>query len=183
MKYKFLCVGVLSAAIMFFSVIDNVNADSCPASGGSCISAGAACNGTKLTSNIFDCDSGTCCVPGAGTQPSPYGTVPGTTTPTQAIGNGQGIYIPQNTGLPNPSGGVAGVLSNLLSWLLGIVGVLALIGFVVSGIQYILASGDDTMMETAKRNLMYSLIGITVVLASFVIIQAISYALQGSSIF
>lgn len=86
-------------------------------------------------------------------------------------------------GLPAPPGGIQQILKNLLVWLLGIVGVIALIGFVISGIQYIVASGSEDQMETAKRNMLYSIIGITVVLASFVIVQAINYALEARSLF
>ncbi|PIR73805.1 MAG: hypothetical protein COU40_00530 [Candidatus Moranbacteria bacterium CG10_big_fil_rev_8_21_14_0_10_35_21] len=86
-------------------------------------------------------------------------------------------------GLPNPDGGIRAILMNLLNWLLGLVGVVALIGFVISGVQYIIASGNDEMMETAKKNMLYSVAGITLVLASFVIIQAIQYALEAKGVF
>ena len=75
---------------------------------------------------------------------------------------------------------VKDILVNLLNWLLGIVGVIALIGFVVSGIQYIVSTGNDKMMESAKKNMMYSLIGITVALAAYVIIRAIDAILKAS---
>lgn len=96
-----------------------------------------------------------------------------------------GLYVPTaaEIGLPGPVGGIQQILKNFLQWLLGIVGVIALIGFVISGIQYITASGNDEMMETAKKNMLYSIIGITVVLASFVIIQAIQFALEAKPIF
>lgn len=91
-----------------------------------------------------------------------------------------GIYIPtpEETGLPGPEGGIQEILKNLLTWLLEIVGVIALIGFIISGIQYIVSTGSEDMMEMAKRNMLYSIIGITVVLASFVIIKAIDVALR-----
>jgi hypothetical protein len=94
---------------------------------------------------------------------------------------GNGIDIPKNTGLPDPQGGIKQILTNLLTWLLGIVGIIALIGFVISGIQYIISTGDDTKMETAKKNMTYSIIGIIVALAGFVIVQAIDFALRGMS--
>jgi hypothetical protein len=94
---------------------------------------------------------------------------------------GNGIEIPGNTGLPDPKGGIKTILTNLLTWLLGIVGIIALIGFVISGIQYIIAAGDDTRMETAKKNMTYSIIGIIIALAGFVIVQAIDFALRGMS--
>jgi len=71
-------------------------------------------------------------------------------------------------------------LSNFLTWLLGIIGVLALIGFVISGIQYLLAYSSDKLVESAKKNMTYSIIGITIALGGFIIIQAINLALQGT---
>ncbi len=88
------------------------------------------------------------------------------------------IYIPEDSGLPNNN--IQGVLSNVLTWLLGIVGILGLMGFVISGIQYLLAYSNEELAESAKRNMTYSAIGITVALAGFIIIQAINLALQGN---
>ncbi|MFA6973661.1 MAG: pilin [Parcubacteria group bacterium] len=106
------------------------------------------------------------------------GDTPGGAAPPSAL-DGKGIYIPTNTGLADSN--IKDILTNLLRWLLGIVGVIALIGFAISGIQYIVASGDEGIMETAKKNMLYSIIGIVVVLASFVIIQAIDFALRAKS--
>lgn len=90
-----------------------------------------------------------------------------------------GITMPTkaNTGLSEES--VATILEKFLIWLLGIVGIIALIGFVVSGIQYIVASGSEKGVESAKKNMTYSLIGITVALASYVVVKFIDSVLKG----
>lgn len=102
---------------------------------------------------------------------------------TPAAAPAEGVHIPTaaETGLSDIS--IKNLLANLLRWLLGIVGVVALIGFVISGIQYIISSGNEEMAKTAKQNMLNSVIGIVVVLASLVIIQAIDYALRGYSVF
>jgi|WetSurMetagenome_2_1015567.scaffolds.fasta_scaffold82870_2 hypothetical protein len=99
--------------------------------------------------------------------------------------SGGGMVVSTNScfGLPCPAGGIAQILANLLSWLLYIFGIIALISFVVSGMQYFFAVGDEKNMETAKRNLMYSIIGIIVALSGLVIIQAVDAALRGYSFF
>lgn len=123
---------------------------------------------------------------GAGT---PTGGTPGNTTGTPTGGtpgvqpSGTGIVIPTGTGLPAPPGGIAQIIRNLLTWLLGIVGVIAIIGFIISGIQYLTSAGDEDQMQSAKRNMLYAIIGVVVVLSSFVIIQAIQYALEAKSMF
>jgi Fe2+ transport system protein B len=99
-----------------------------------------------------------------------------------AQNSGATLVIPP-TKLPNNSGGIKAILENVLKWILGIFGVIAIISFVVSGIQYFMAAGDEKNMDTAKRNMTYSIIGIIVALASFVIIQAIDAALRGNTVF
>ncbi|HCU70828.1 MAG TPA: hypothetical protein DIC35_03715 [Candidatus Moranbacteria bacterium] len=82
------------------------------------------------------------------------------------------------TGLANVD--ITRILTNVLNWMLGVIGIIALIGFVISGGQYILSGGDEKMMEKGKHNMQYSIMGIVVVLGSFVIIKAIDAILKGS---
>ncbi len=84
------------------------------------------------------------------------------------------------TGLSNTS--VETILKNFMNWTLAIFGFLGIIAFVISGMQYLMAAGDESTIETAKRNMKYSIIGIAVALSGFVIIQAISTALKGTDV-
>ena len=90
------------------------------------------------------------------------------------------IYFPTaaEIGLPDPAGGVKGILLNFMNWLLVVFGSIAIIALVVSGIQYLTAAGDEKGLETAKRNMTYSIIGVIVALSAFVIIKAIDAALR-----
>jgi hypothetical protein len=83
-------------------------------------------------------------------------------------------------GLPD-SPGVKSVLVNIVKWLLEIIMVITLIAFIISGGQYLMASGNDKMIETAKKNMTYSVIGIIVALSGFVIVRAIDTALRATS--
>lgn len=103
--------------------------------------------------------------------------------PAIALANSSGFYVPTNMGLPTSSGGIAGILSNFLMWLLGIFGFIALISFVISGIQYLTSAGDEKRMQTAKRNAIYSIIGVVVGLSGFLIVQAVDAALRATSNF
>ena len=96
--------------------------------------------------------------------------------PTVQAANG--VTIPTDTGLSSKT--IAEILTTFLKWLLTIVGIIAVIGFVISGIQYIVASGNDKVIESAKKNMMYSLIGITVALASYIIVKAIDSILKAT---
>ncbi len=87
-----------------------------------------------------------------------------------------GVCIPTNTGLS--SAPVKNILITFMNWLLGIVGMLAVIAFVISGIQYMTSVGDSKMIETAKKNMLNSIIGVIVALSGFVILQAIDTLLN-----
>lgn len=91
--------------------------------------------------------------------------------------------VPTDTGLPGSSStsGIKGILSNLLIWMLTIFGIIAIISFIVSGIQYFLAAGDEKSMQAAKRNATYSILGVVVALSAFVIIKSIDAALNATS--
>lgn len=90
-----------------------------------------------------------------------------------------GVCFPINTGLSEL--GIIDIAVNLMRWMLYLFGFLAIISFVVSGIQYLAASGNASMIETAKRNMTYSIVGVIVALAGLVIITAIDALLKGTA--
>ena len=84
---------------------------------------------------------------------------------------GRGLVNARSANLP--TGSIYLIIQNTLSWLLGILGFIAVIGFVISGIQYLIAAGDESMIEKAKTNMTYSIVGVIVALMGYVIIQAV----------
>jgi hypothetical protein len=84
-----------------------------------------------------------------------------------------------NAGLP--SGSITNIVISGLTWLLGLLGFLAIIGFVISGILYLTAAGNETQAEQAKNAMTYSIIGVVVALLGYVIIQAVNLWLGGAS--
>lgn len=90
----------------------------------------------------------------------------------------QGITEAGSMGLPQ--GTVYEIIANLLSWLLAILGFIAIIGFVISGLMYLTASGDEGQAEKAKNAMKYSIIGIIVGLIGYVAVQAIDALLNES---
>ncbi|KKP67124.1 MAG: hypothetical protein UR66_C0009G0103 [Candidatus Moranbacteria bacterium GW2011_GWE1_35_17] len=85
---------------------------------------------------------------------------------------------PKDTGLPMGELADGSIIINIMNWLLGIVGVIGIIGFVISGILYFIAAGDDSKMGTAKNAMTYSIIGVIVALMGYVIIQEVEYLLS-----
>jgi hypothetical protein len=85
------------------------------------------------------------------------------------------------SGFSLPSGSIYKIIENLLYWFLSILGFVGIIGFVVSGIMYLISTGDDDMIKRAKKGMTASIVGVIVGLAGVVVIQAISVALSGTS--
>lgn len=75
------------------------------------------------------------------------------------------------TNLPGQGGTLFGVIKNIMDWLLMIVGILGVIGFAIAGVLYLTSAGDETRIQTAKRAMLYSIIGIIVALAGMLAIS------------
>ena len=93
----------------------------------------------------------------------------------------QALPMPPATdvGLSNKS--VTEILTKVVTWLLGIVGIIALISFIVAGIMYLVSAGSDKMVESAKKTMTYALVGIAVVLSSYVIVKAVDKIINVTS--
>lgn len=80
-----------------------------------------------------------------------------------------------------PAGSIVEIIKQTMNWLLALVGFIGIIGFVIAGILYLTAAGDEDRIEQAKKAMMYSIIGVIVALIGFVIIQAVTSWLGGTS--
>ena len=85
-------------------------------------------------------------------------------------------------GLPTNTDGVFGILSNALNFLLSLVGILSLLGFVLAGFQYFFMAFDEKSVEKAKKTLTASIIGLVIVFSGLIIIYAISKTIFGLSL-
>ncbi|EKE11378.1 MAG: hypothetical protein ACD_15C00097G0002 [uncultured bacterium] len=85
---------------------------------------------------------------------------------------------PTDTGLP--SGSIKDIVTNIMNWLLMIVGIVGVIGFAISGILYLTAAGDETRAGQAKSAMLYSIIGVIVAIIGVVVIRAAQSMLSGT---
>lgn len=92
-----------------------------------------------------------------------------------------GVCVPLNTGLSNEP--VADIAYTFMAWLFGMIAVIAIIAFAVSGLQYMTAAGDEKQVDTAKNAMKYAIIGIAVSLSGYIAITAISTLLSADSMF
>lgn len=85
----------------------------------------------------------------------------------------QGSQIPAKDGCTDSAAqgrlnGVVGKITDVLSY---IIGGLAVIMIVVSGIRFMTAGGDSAKVESAKSGIMYALIGIVIVALAQIIVR------------
>lgn len=80
-----------------------------------------------------------------------------------------------------PTGSITEIVTNIMKWLLMLVGIIGVIGFAISGILYLTAAGEESRMESAKKALTWSITGIIVALLGLVILQAAKSLLGGES--
>ncbi|MGK2849078.1 MAG: hypothetical protein ACSLEX_03355 [Minisyncoccota bacterium] len=105
----------------------------------------------------------------------------GTDSTADCVNKKAGVCFPSDTGLAETP--VAELLMSLMNWLLAIIGFIAIIAFIISGLQYLTAVGDEKRAETAKDNMRYAIIGIIVALSGWIIISAINTWLSGGTNF
>lgn len=87
------------------------------------------------------------------------------------------------SGFGLPEGSLWEIITGIMEWLLGALGILGVIGFLIAGILYLTSTGDEAMLERAKNAMKWSIVGVIVGLLGVVIIQAIDWMLRGSSNF
>ena len=80
-----------------------------------------------------------------------------------------------------PTGSIFSIISNIMNWLLGLLGIFAIIGFVISGILYLTAAGDEKQQEKAKHQMMWSIMGVIAALLGWVVVTAVQAMLGGTN--
>lgn len=80
-----------------------------------------------------------------------------------------------------PDGSILGIIENILTWLLGVISMVSVIGFIIAGIMYLTAAGDDGQIEKAKNAMKYSIIGTIVGISGIVVTQAAAYMLSAQT--
>ncbi len=86
---------------------------------------------------------------------------------------------PSGTNLPQSS--IYEIIRGVMMWALGLLGFFAVIGFVISGIMYLVAAGDEESQKKAKKAMYYSITGVIVGLVGLVIVYAVNSLLGTSS--
>lgn len=66
------------------------------------------------------------------------------------------------------------ILVDVMNWLMAILGIGAIISFVIAGILYLVAGGDEAKTENAKKMMVYAIIAIVVALVGYVVVNTVT---------
>lgn len=89
---------------------------------------------------------------------------------TDSFGTAAPSAVLENTGGQTS---LKGLILTVVNYFLGFLGLLAVIMIIYGGVQYVISAGQDEAIGNAKKIIMYSLIGLIVILLSFVLVRAV----------
>jgi glucose uptake protein GlcU len=88
------------------------------------------------------------------------------------------IY-PDNPGLPGSQQSDAkGLVGNIINIILPVVGIVAVLFIIIGGFQLITSRGNEEQAESGKKTLTNAIIGLVVILLSYVIVNVIINSLK-----
>ena len=77
-------------------------------------------------------------------------------------------------GLPTSTPTVVAALSNVVTLLIGLVGLLSVLFIVVGGIKIVTSNGDPARYKSGRDTIMYSVIGIILSIAAYAIVTFVA---------
>ncbi len=99
---------------------------------------------------------------------------------------GAQFEIPDPGLVGTPTGGtrgIVGLLTTIMQWLLSLVGIFAVIAFVIAGLMYLTSAGSEEQADRAKKAMIYAVIGIVVALLGLIVLNAVNNMLSGRNEF
>jgi cytochrome bd-type quinol oxidase subunit 2 len=85
------------------------------------------------------------------------------------------------TGLPNNSS-ASSIILQVINVALAVAGLVAVLFLLIGGFRYITSAGNEETAEQAKKIITNAIIGIVVIILSFVIVRVISNALISNQV-
>ena len=101
-----------------------------------------------------------------------------TPTPSSGVGTGAGAGVnPKIISITNPlnSNSIPGLIGNIITWLLKIIGALALALFFYGGFQWLTSAGNDKKVSAGKDTLFWASVGLLCVFLSYI---AVGFVLE-----
>lgn len=85
---------------------------------------------------------------------------------------------PGDYGLPDTHTRLSTLINTVLKWIIYIAGVASVVVIIFAGMKYALAGGDERKIEDSKKFLTYAIIGIIIIMCSYIITQIILGIIQ-----
>jgi len=88
-------------------------------------------------------------------------------------------FAPQffaSAALDNPLGNGTGpiaIITRIIKFVLGFVGVIALINFIIAGIQFLTSSGNPEKTGKATQNMLWTVIGLAILFTSGILVNVV----------
>ncbi len=82
-----------------------------------------------------------------------------------------GIDAAKTDDMPATLDGAGGVIDNVTSTILYVLGFLAVIMLIIGGVKYALSAGDAKAVTDAKNTILYALIGLVIAILSYAIVK------------
>ncbi len=86
-------------------------------------------------------------------------------------------------GISNPLGDtmtISEVLTNIIKWMLGLVGFLALIALIIGGGRMVMDFGNEEQVKKGKATVLWAVIGLAVVILSYAILNIVTSEVLGA---
>jgi len=93
------------------------------------------------------------------------------------------VYAQRDVGFVNPLGSttLTGFLTRVINYILGFVGLLALLAIIVGGARLIAGFGNEQQLKSAKTIIWWAVVGLAVVVLSFAMIRIVTTGFLGIS--
>ena len=85
------------------------------------------------------------------------------------------------TGLPNDTS-ISSFILKIINIALAVAGLIAVLFLIIGGFRYITSAGNEETAENAKKIIINAIIGVVIIILSFVIVRVISNALISNSV-
>jgi hypothetical protein len=106
-----------------------------------------------------------------------------TATSSDIIGSVKPPSFFANTKYNFAQGGVAFFISNIVRLLTIVAGIWMLINFVLAGLQFISAQGNDEQVKSAWNKIFNSMIGMVIIVVAYALTALLSYLMFGDPAF
>lgn len=83
----------------------------------------------------------------------------------------EGMNLAKPNGVPTDLTGAGGVIDNVTSTILAILGFIAVVMLIIGGIKYATSAGDAKAVTDAKNTILYALIGLVIAILSYAIVK------------